>query len=77
VIVPDAGGAGSLVEDGVTGLRFRANDVDDLRRVLLKARRLSPEALQQMVDRASQVLRRRFSPAEGMKRYREALRLES
>ena len=75
VIVPDAGGAGSLVEDGVTGLRFRASDVDDLGRVLTGARALGPAELQRLVDGGTASLQRRFSPGRGIQRYREALGL--
>ena len=73
VIVPDAGGTASIVEDGVTGLKFRADDVHDLRRVLLKASALEPSQLQRLVENAADSLRSRFSPAEGTRRYREAL----
>jgi len=73
VIVPDAGGAGSLVEDRTTGLRFRADDSGDLCRVLDAARNLPAAELQAMVDAGSAELDARFSEAEGLRRYREAL----
>ena len=73
-IVPDAGGAADLVDDGASGLRFRANDVDDLARVLWRARSMSPGALQRIADAGHAALEGRFSPREGVRRYREALR---
>jgi glycosyltransferase involved in cell wall biosynthesis len=74
-IVPDTGGAGSLVEDGVTGLRFRADDADDLYRVLQAARATPGDQLQRIVDAGQQALDERFSQREGLRRYREALRI--
>lgn len=73
VIVPDAGGAGSLVEDGIDGLRFRAGDVLDLARVLRSFPTLPPARLQAMVDAGRRALDERFSEREGVHRYRQAL----
>jgi glycosyltransferase involved in cell wall biosynthesis len=73
VIVPNAGGAGGLVEDGMTGLRYQANDIDDLCRVLQAARALEGAQLQHMTARAKLELSGRFSEEEGLRRYREAL----
>jgi len=74
-IVPDSGGAGDLVDDGRTGLRFRANDPADLRRVLDFAKTISAERLQGMADASAAVVQQRFSQKEGLRRYREALTL--
>jgi len=71
--VPDTGGAGSIVQDGVTGLHFKANDADDLTRVLHVARTSSAQALQRLADTAAEVLDQRFAQAEGIRRYRRAL----
>ncbi len=73
VIVPDGGGAGSLVEDGVNGLKFVADDVEDLCRVLKMAADLSSEELQRLADTAVKALEGRFGQAEGVRRYRSAL----
>ena len=72
-IVPDAGGAGSLVEDGATGLKFAANDVDDLVRVLQRARLLDDSALQRMADAGMRRVDESFSQQQGLRRYRQAL----
>ncbi|MDQ6681339.1 MAG: glycosyltransferase family 4 protein [Pseudomonadota bacterium] len=74
VIVPNAGGAGSLVEDGVTGLRFQADDIFDLREVLQAARAMSGPDQQSLANRGRAALDARFSQEEGLRRYREALR---
>lgn len=73
VVVPDAGGAGDLLEDGVSGLQFRSNDVADLCRVLKRAQALSPSLHQSIVDTASATLEGRFSQKEGLRLYRQAL----
>lgn len=73
VIVPAAGGAGSIVDDELSGLKFRPDDVDDLRRVLRRARELGAEELDRFVASGRRVLERRFSPAVGQRRYREVL----
>jgi glycosyltransferase involved in cell wall biosynthesis len=73
VVVPDHGGASGLIEDGVTGLRFHAEDVDDLAQTLQRARTLPMEAWQAMADAAHATLFGRYSAAHGARRYREAL----
>ena len=75
VIVPDAGGAGDLVEDGVTGFRFRADDVEDMVDVLAKASSTSAAGLQQIADAAVAALDNRYSAAGGVEQYRVALAL--
>jgi glycosyltransferase involved in cell wall biosynthesis len=73
VVVPDRGGASGLVEEGVTGLRFHAEDMDDLAQTLQLARALPPDAWQVMADAAHATLFARYSAAQGARRYREAL----
>ena len=60
-----------IVDDAVTGLKFKPDDVEELRGVLMTARSLEPAVLDRMVAAAGDVLVRRFSPAQGLKRYRE------
>ena len=72
-IVPDAGGAGSLIDAEETGLKFAANDVDDLARVLKHARLLDHAALQRMADAGTRQVDERFSQQQGLRRYRQAL----
>ncbi len=73
VVVPDAGGAGSLVDDGVTGLRFGADRPDEIAAVLERFRTLPPARMQALADAGAAALEQRFSQAEGIRRYRQAL----
>ena len=73
VLVPDQGGAGALVGDGITGLRFRADDGDDLVRALHGFLALPNAARQDIVDAAVVALDERYSQQQGLRRYREAL----
>lgn len=70
VVVPDAGGAASIVRPGATGLRFAADDVDDLARCIDELRALEPSALDLMVAAAREDLGRRFSAASQGALYR-------
>jgi glycosyltransferase involved in cell wall biosynthesis len=73
-IVPDAGGAGGLVADGINGLRFHADDVDDFVRTLETARGMTGEALQRIADAGFEKLNTDFSQRVGVRHYREALK---
>lgn len=64
VLVPDRGGAGSLVEDGATGFRFRGDDPDDLARRILEIRSMPAEEIDAVVERADSLLEGRFSQTE-------------
>jgi glycosyltransferase involved in cell wall biosynthesis len=77
VVVPDAGGAGGLVEDGVNGLRFRAGDAADLCRVLLAARQLPAAVMQRLADAGRAALEQRYCQREGVRGYRSALQAQS
>jgi glycosyltransferase involved in cell wall biosynthesis len=70
VLVPDQGGAGSLIADGIDGMRFRANDAVDLARALSAARRAAPEQLNALVAAADRQLATRFSAAARIADYR-------
>ena len=73
VTVPDQGGAGSLVEDGVTGFRFRANDSASLAAKLLAISRTPAAELNALVSRARALLHSRFSPHRRIDDYRQLL----
>jgi glycosyltransferase involved in cell wall biosynthesis len=49
-LVPDRGGAGSIVDNGATGLHFNAGDVGSLVTALENARALPGPALQKLAD---------------------------
>ena len=70
VLVPDSGGAGSLVEDGISGLRFRADDADDLARRLATLQTADAETLNRLVSGGDRQLATRFSAAARIADYR-------
>lgn len=71
VLVPDTGGASTLVEENVSGFRFRAEDVDDLAKRLLELTQAKPEQLNQVVKNAREALVTRFSATRGIAEYRD------
>jgi glycosyltransferase involved in cell wall biosynthesis len=73
VLAPDAGGAGSLIEDEVSGFHFRANDPEDLARRILEIDRLDPARLNAIVGAASASLATRFSEKARVADYRRVL----
>ena len=70
VLVPDSGGAGSLVEEGVSGLRFRADDADDLARRLATLQTADAQTLNRLVAGGDRQLSTRFSAAARIADYR-------
>ena len=70
VLVPDSGGAGSLVAEGIDGFRFRAGDAADLRRRLVEIRALPGEKRAAVVEGARRALAGRFSARRGIAEYR-------
>jgi glycosyltransferase involved in cell wall biosynthesis len=76
VLVPDSGGAGSLVDDGETGFRFRANDAKALARRLLAIAALPPAELERIVAGARGLLGTRFDPEARAADYRALIRAE-
>ncbi len=70
VLVPDSGGAGSLVEDGVSGLRFRADDADDLARRLATLQTADAQTLNRLVAGGDRQLATCFSAAARIADYR-------
>lgn len=71
-VVPSAGGAGGIVEDGITGFKFEPDDVEDLIRTLYRAAASDAQQLQVLADEAAHRLESRFSQREGAVRYRES-----
>ena len=72
-LVPDSGGAGSLVADGVSGFRFRADDSADLMRRIRSVAALPPERLNDIVAGGRELLATRFSQAARIADYRNLL----
>jgi len=73
VLVPDSGGAGSLVTDGVSGFRFAADDPKALAAHLLAIGALEASELEQVVRGARQLLATRFDPAARAQDYRDLI----
>jgi glycosyltransferase involved in cell wall biosynthesis len=73
VLVPDSGGAGSLVDDDSTGFRFHANDALSLAGRIRRIISLSSDCLNQIVARARQLHQTRFSAARRILQYDQLL----
>jgi glycosyltransferase involved in cell wall biosynthesis len=73
VVVPDSGGAGSLVEDGVSGFRFRADDVVSLSEKLLQIGRIPAPTLNRVVENARHLLSTRFAAVPRINDYNALL----
>jgi glycosyltransferase involved in cell wall biosynthesis len=73
VLVPDSGGAGALVDEGVTGFHFRANDPRDLARRLHDLADAPPALLNLVADGGRRSLESRFSAAARIEDYRGLL----
>ena len=74
VLVPNTGGAALLVEDGVSGFHFTANDSASLAAKILAIDQLSSDRLACIVAKASSLLHSRFSQSTGAARYRDVVR---
>lgn len=73
VLVPDTGGASTLVEEGISGFHFHAEDADDLAKRLLELTQVQPEQLNRVVVAAREALATRFSSVRGIAEYRRLL----
>ncbi|MDP9175138.1 MAG: glycosyltransferase family 4 protein [Planctomycetota bacterium] len=71
VLCPDQGGTACLVQDGVNGFLFRANDPRHLARRLLELRQADPQLLNRVVARAAEDLATKYSAEMSLHRYRE------
>jgi len=73
VLVPNAGGAGALIEDGRTGFHFPANCSGGLANQLQKLRGVSIPTLASVTAAAQGEMKARFSPDRGLAQYAELL----
>jgi glycosyltransferase involved in cell wall biosynthesis len=71
-LVPDSGGTGTLVDPDVTGLLYRAGDVQDMVRTIRRAAGLSSTELDRIAAAARNELHTRFSSEQGARVYRQA-----
>jgi glycosyltransferase involved in cell wall biosynthesis len=70
VLVPDQGGAAALVEPGISGQHFRANDARSLADALKQLMQATPDTLNQLVAAADRRLNARYSSRRGIEEYR-------
>lgn len=73
VLVPDSGGAGALVEEGVSGFHFAANRPESLAARLSELRNASADLLNRVVTGGQQALGSRFSASARIADYRQLL----
>ena len=73
VLAPDAGGAGSLVTDEISGFHFHANDPDHLANRLQYVNGLAVSRLNQVICESQRSLRNRFSEQVGIGEYRRLI----
>ncbi|MBL0157160.1 MAG: glycosyltransferase family 4 protein [Bryobacterales bacterium] len=73
VIVPDKGGAGSLIDPGRTGLRFESGDAASLAARLTQLNEATPKYLNRLTANAAEVLGTRFSQRERVADYRRVI----
>ena len=69
VLLPDQGGAAGLIEAGLSGLHFKANDAKDLVRQLSYLQTASAAELNKLADNAHQRLLECYSSSVGLKDY--------
>jgi len=70
VLLPDQGGAAGLIEAGVSGEHFHANDAADLARQLTALQNASARQLNSLAEHAHQRLLARYSSAARLHDYR-------
>ena len=73
VLVPDRGGAKTLVQHGISGFQFSADDEKDLALWLLKLQKSPAQLLNQIVSNAQNTLKSRFSEQKGIAAYNDLL----
>jgi glycosyltransferase involved in cell wall biosynthesis len=73
VLVPNAGGAGAIVEDNVNGFHFTANDASALAAKLHLISQAPAEQLREVVAGGLRSLEGRFSAAHGVAQYRKLI----
>jgi glycosyltransferase involved in cell wall biosynthesis len=71
VLVPDAGGTAMLIQDGVSGFHFRADNAGHLGDRLVELRTAPPELFNRMVANAVGKVHGEFSAESALRQYRE------
>jgi len=73
VLVPDSGGAGSVVQNGISGFRFRSNDADSLAGRLVELTQTPAECLNRIAAGGREALVSRFSAEARLADYRSVM----
>jgi glycosyltransferase involved in cell wall biosynthesis len=73
-LVPDQGGTGLLIQDGVSGFTYKADDADALAARLVELRDAPAEQLNRIVENASLKVQHEYSADAALRRYREIFR---
>jgi glycosyltransferase involved in cell wall biosynthesis len=73
VLVPDQGGAATIVRDRENGFHFRSEDANDLAAKLLELRHLNPSDLKTITDNAQKDLNSTFSSKVRISAYRQLI----
>lgn len=73
ILVADTGGASTVVEPGVSGLHFRANDAQSLAEQLQSLRTAPAETMNNLADAAAARLSRRYTASHGAAQYRQLI----
>jgi glycosyltransferase involved in cell wall biosynthesis len=76
VLVPDQGGAGDLVKEGINGFRFHADDPRSLAERLIELSQIAPGPLNRVAEGGRQSLATRFSAQARIADYRQLLHRE-
>jgi glycosyltransferase involved in cell wall biosynthesis len=71
ILLPNQGGAAGLIEAGVSGLYFQANDAQDLARQLSYLQSAKADELNNLADNAHQRLLQHYSSRARLNDYRE------
>ena len=74
VLVADSGGAGALIDEGISGFHFRANDAGNLCRRLQELTEAPPALLNRVVDGGRRALESRFSASARIQDYSNRLK---
>ncbi|UOA09131.1 glycosyltransferase family 4 protein [Methylobacter sp. S3L5C] len=70
VLLPNQGGAAGLIEEGVSGLHFQANDAHDLARKLSDLQSVNADELNKLASNAHQCLLQKYSGSARLNDYR-------
>jgi glycosyltransferase involved in cell wall biosynthesis len=71
VLAPDKGGTAVLIQDGVCGFTFRADDADNLAQRLVELKDAPADLLNRMVDNAIDKVHGQYRAEPALRRYRQ------